>query len=212
MPDVVAALEKAPLEVTGLTAATGHFSTQKLVSCLQLWLGPSPQVSAMNSAHEPRPWFQPCTPDRRDGVISRLHRKTAKWDTTHATAGGNLTVYHCRAAFAYILASMRTVVISDCRNCTIVIGAVADMVRMRRCHKVTLVVACRRVVISQADQCALYLYTEMRPLCLDGVQTLTLAPHNTTYPALRAQIATASIGQRPNLWDHLLISPSRGNV
>jgi hypothetical protein len=131
------------------------------------------------------------------GVIAHVTRRTVHWADTRSGEDRRglplLTVRQCRHATIYVLGPLSNVVVSDCRKVTLVVGAVAGIVRLTRCTGVTLVAAARRVVLGAAEQCVLHVHTPNRPLILDGVYSLTLAPFHAEYPALGSHLAAAGL-------------------
>ena len=67
---------------------------------------------------------------------------------------------------AYALAPLQYASVLGCSNCTVVIGAVGQMLRIEGCTKVTLIAASVRVCISSCHECTFYLGVNRPPLLI----------------------------------------------
>ena len=84
--------------------------------------------------------------------------------------------------------------VSNCVNCTIFVAAVARVCTLDRCENVTLCVASNYLRIGNCVDCTVYSYTQLgSPVIYGDTRSLTMAPHNATYPAMRNLLTQAEI-------------------
>ena len=114
---------------------------------------------------------------------------------------GCLRVTECHDCTVYALAPVQFCDIQGCSDCTLVIGAVARVLRLERCERVQLMTAAGRVLVHTCHDCTLYLGTGRPVYLLGDCRFLQLAPLATKYDLLAAHLRQAGIDPRVNLWD-----------
>jgi len=113
-----------------------------------------------------------------------------------------LRIADCHDAVIYALAPMKTVSIFGCSDSTVVLGAVGQIVRIERCEKLQLFVACRRAMISTCHDCTFHLAVNRPPCLIGDNRFIQLAPYCTHYEELPAHLNAAGVTTGANMWDH----------
>ena len=81
-----------------------------------------------------------------------------------------------------------------CANCVVVVGAASRAVRVERCRRVTVIAAARRLRVRAARECVFHLGVAERPFPFLGeCRGNVLAPYNTFYETLEADLETAGL-------------------
>jgi TBCC domain-containing protein 1 len=75
----------------------------------------------------------------------------------------------------------------------VVVGAVSRAVRVERCRRVTVIAATRRLRVRNARDCVFHLGVAERPVFLGECRGNVVAPYNTFYESLEADLKTAEL-------------------
>lgn len=121
---------------------------------------------------------------------------------------GHLSVCDCHEAVIYVLAPLKTVLVSGCSECTVVVGATGRMLRVEKCEKVTLIACCASIVIWSCHDCVFHLGVNRPPYLMGDNRFLTLAPFNTRYegqPNHLRQVGMTFGVEGSNKWDQPIV-------
>jgi len=114
-------------------------------------------------------------------------------------------VHHCSDAHLYLLEPYRFVTIVGCSGCTIVVGAVCGVLRVVGCDRVTVVTACRRLLVSSCADATFPVFCATNPILAGDNRSCYFAPYNTAYPELREHLRRARLPTAAppalNLWN-----------
>eukprot|EP00898_Chlorokybus_atmophyticus_P006070 jgi/Chlat1/6464/Chrsp45S05975 len=141
-------------------------------------------------------------PQRREGCcyVEGVMRTSAVKDDKDVE-GDSLRVADCHDSVIYVLAPLRYASVSGCTDCTILIGAVGKALKVEHCERVQLIVACRRIRISNCRESSFFLGVKLRPLLLGDNRHLEVAPYNTFYPQLGQHLVDVGLDPSVNNWD-----------
>ncbi|KAL2641266.1 hypothetical protein R1flu_008853 [Riccia fluitans] len=117
---------------------------------------------------------------------------------------GSVKVAHCHDSVVYVLGPLKYVSVFGCSDSIVVLGAVGKAVRVELCERVQLIVASARICISNCRECLFNLGVNQRPLVTGDNHNLQVAPYNTSYPKLEADLAQVGIDPTVNKWDSIL--------
>ncbi|CAM9288758.1 unnamed protein product [Chrysoparadoxa australica] len=116
----------------------------------------------------------------------------------------DLQINHCREAYIYILAPVKNVTILGCTECTIVVGAAAGLVRVAECERIQVIVACKRIMVTNSHESVFPIFTSNNPVLSGDNRTCQFAPYNACYPMLRKHLLSAGLAAASppatNLW------------
>lgn len=93
----------------------------------------------------------------------------------------------------YLLQPFEHVTIVGCINCTIVVGAVAGLLYVVDCEKVTITACSRRVLVSNSSDVKVYTFTPSAPLLVGDNRNCQFAPYNTYYDGLRDDLLVTGL-------------------
>jgi hypothetical protein len=102
-------------------------------------------------------------------------------------------VSNCSALFLYVLRPMGHVRISECIDCTIVLGAVGGILDVRDCKRTKIIAACHAVQAANNEDCDFFLLTNTKPILLGSNHGLFFGPFNTHYRSLHRHLREARI-------------------
>lgn len=142
--------------------------------------------------------------NKRIVIIYQLNKQT--WArSSRIMHGCNIKIQHCSQSYIYILSALKSAVVSDCRDVTIILGPVAILLDISNCRNLRIITMTRRIQISNCNKVAVYIRTPCRPLLL-GSRNLNIrfGPYNTFYSLLEKQMQKAGINTYLNLWDQCL--------
>jgi TBCC domain-containing protein 1 len=105
----------------------------------------------------------------------------------------DLTINACSDSHIYLLQSFEHVTISECTNCTIVIGAVAGLMHVLDCERTKITVAARRIVVNNCSDVLHYSFTPNKPLLVGDNRSCQFAPYNTYYEGLREDLLATAL-------------------
>ena len=137
--------------------------------------------------------YLPCSTSRASAVIENVRRGTAVRRRRDFPASASVRVADCEDAVVYLLAPAAYVSVVGCANCVVVVGAASRAVRVERCRRVTVIAAARRLRVRAARECVFHLGVAERPVFLGECRGNVLAPYNTFYETLEADLETAGL-------------------
>lgn len=137
--------------------------------------------------------YLPCSTSRASAVIENVRRGTVVRRRRDFPASASVRVADCEDAVVYLLAPAAYVSVVGCANCVVVVGAASRAVRVERCRRVTVIAAARRLRVRAAVECVFHLGVAERPVFLGECRGNVLAPYNTFYETLEADLETASL-------------------
>ncbi|UPQ97966.1 tubulin binding cofactor C [Chloropicon primus] len=111
-----------------------------------------------------------------------------------------LTIDSCADSTIYCLLPIEFVRISNCKNCTVVVGS-ARFAQTTHCSSLKVITACRTKVISNCMDCVFYLGTNECPLLVGDNRHVTLAPYNSYYDGLPDHLECLRISGEVNYWN-----------
>ncbi|CAG9465421.1 unnamed protein product [Pedinophyceae sp. YPF-701] len=132
--------------------------------------------------------------------IVGLHRATVVRGED-ACPSGSLRILGCHDSVIYALCPVQYCSLQGCTDCTVVVGAVGRMIRLERCERLRLIVACKRVTASTCHDCTLFLGTNRPPYMLGDNRFVQVAPYCTRYERLQAHLDMVRVSSLVNLWD-----------
>jgi TBCC domain-containing protein 1 len=137
--------------------------------------------------------YLPCSTTHASAVIENVRKGTAVRRARDFPADASARVADCEDAIVYLLAPMRYASIVGCTDCVVVVGAVSRAVRVERCRRVTVIAATRRLRVRNARDCVFHLGVAERPVFLGECRGNVVAPYNTFYESLEADLKTAEL-------------------
>ena len=154
----------------------------------------SPQiVSNLNLGPRPREKIV-----HLSGVVKET---VARSDDDEFLFQSSVNIHRSRDSSFYLLAPVRTALISKCRNVVVVLGCVETTVHVNACENLTLIVCCRRLSVAVSKRCVFHLLTPCSPLVLGYNESLTFAPYHTSYPELSRHLDLCNVGTAVNRWN-----------
>ena len=94
------------------------------------------------------------------------------------------TIEDSTGATIYLHAPFSSVLVSNCINCDIVLGAVAHVVHLQGCENVRLTSASSKVLLRNCRDCTIYSSSLAHSVTNGDCRGLVFAPHNTSYRSL----------------------------
>lgn len=120
----------------------------------------------------------------------------------------DVIVAECSDAHMYLLQPFEHATISACSNCTIVVGAVAGLLHVVDCEKMTITSAARRILVSNCNDVSHYIFTPSPPLLVGNNRNCQFAPYNTYYDGLREDLLATGLAGAVVSADNVIISDS----
>lgn len=105
----------------------------------------------------------------------------------------DLVVSDCSDAHFYLLRPYEFATIARCSNCTIVVGAVAGLIHIADCDKISISIAGRRVLISNSVDVIINMFSPSPPLLVGDNRTCQFAPYNTHYDGIREDLLATGL-------------------
>jgi hypothetical protein len=125
---------------------------------------------------------------------NRLNKCVITRDPDNFVEGRDVRIMACEDTYVYLGSMVDCLQISNCINCTIFVSAVARVCTIERCENVTLCAASNYMRIGNCVDCTVYSYTQIgSPVIYGDTRSLTLAPHNASYPGLKKSLKDAGI-------------------
>ncbi len=118
----------------------------------------------------------------------------------------DVIVAECTDAHMYLLQPFEHATISACSNCTIVVGAVAGLLHVVDCEKMTITSAARRILVSNCNDVSHYIFTPSPPLLVGNNRNCQFAPYNTYYDGLREDLLATGLAGAVVSADNVIIS------
>lgn len=103
------------------------------------------------------------------------------------------TIEDSTGATVYLLAPFSSVLISNCINCDVVLGAVAHVVHLLGCENVRLTSASCKVLLRNCRDCIIYSSSLAHSVTNGDCRGLVFAPHNTNYRSLSRHLQMAGL-------------------
>jgi len=187
LPWILPSTHDASTVGTRLSYASSTSSTTTRTSA-------SPQiVSNLNLGPRPREKIV-----HLSGVVKET---VARSDDDEFLFQSSVNIHRSRDSSFYLLAPVRTALISKCRNVVVVLGCVETTVHVNACENLTLIVCCRRLSVAVSKRCVFHLLTPCSPLVLGYNESLTFAPYHTSYPELSRHLDLCNVGTAVNRWN-----------
>jgi len=120
----------------------------------------------------------------------------------------DISVSECSDAHMYFLQPFEHATVSACSNCTIVVGAVAGLLHVVDCEKMTITSAARRVLVSNCNDVSLYIFTPSPSLLVGINKNCQFAPYNTYYDGLREDLLATGLAAAVVSADNVVIDDS----
>jgi TBCC domain-containing protein 1 len=146
--------------------------------------------------------------DYKEIVYRRVHDKTILWKQPNeqVSSGASLnsgeprgerthdvTISECENAHIYLLQPLEHATIANCSNCTVVLGAVAGLLHIVDCDKMTITCAARKIIVRNCCDVQTYLFSPTPPLLVGDYRSCQFAPYNTYYEGFRDDLVTAGL-------------------
>ncbi len=123
-------------------------------------------------------------------VISNQNRITILKEEMPFDGDWKVLISNCRDATIYIGATVHSVTVTNCKECEIVIMMVKDFVNLTSSDSVTLRCVARSLSVDSSASCSIYAYTQ-GAIQFDGhSRDMTIAPFNTLWSKHSEQIET----------------------
>ena len=120
----------------------------------------------------------------------------------------DVLVSECSDAHMYLLQSFEHATITACSNCTIVVGAVAGLLHIVDCEKMTITSAARRILVSNCNDVSHYIFTPSPSLLVGINRNCQFAPYNTYYDGLREDLLATGLAAAVVSADNVIINDS----
>lgn len=91
---------------------------------------------------------------------------------------------------------LRFVSVQNCNDSTLNLGVVPSHIKIEGCHNVSISVVCRSIHISNCTSTTVYLYALHRPLIFGDCSKVVLAPYNSSYDSLTADLLASRMATR----------------
>ena len=137
--------------------------------------------------------YLPCSTLHASAMIENVRKGTAVRRRRDFPRDASARVADCEDAVVYLLAPAAYVSVVGCVDCVVVIGAASRAVRVERCRRVTVIAATRRLRVRAARECAFHLAVAEKPVFLGECRGNVVAPYNTFYETLEADLRTAGL-------------------
>ncbi|KAL9651879.1 hypothetical protein ABK040_000225 [Willaertia magna] len=95
---------------------------------------------------------------------------------------------------------LQTICIKNCKDCTIVLGPVRNMIHVTNCNNIKLICPTNAIKIYNCINCQFYLCCNNPPLLFTTNENLKFAPFNTFYKNLQQQIDDSNIDPNINYY------------
>ena len=137
--------------------------------------------------------YLPCSTTHASAVIENVRKGTVVRRRGDFPASASVRVADCEDAVVYLLAPAAYVSVVGCADCVVVVGAASRAVRVERCRRVTVIAAARLLRVRAARECVFHLGVAERPVFLGECRGNVVAPYNTFYETLEADLETAGL-------------------
>lgn len=109
----------------------------------------------------------------------------------------DLSIICCSDMHIYLLQPFEHVSISNCHNCTIVIGPVGGLLHIAQCHQVNVTSASRRILVKDCHEVRNFCFTPSPPLLVGDTRLCQFAPYNSYYDGLREDLLSTGLASLP---------------
>lgn len=128
-----------------------------------------------------------------DARVEGCQRATLLLRDTDVSCTGAIRLWDCSEAIIYCLAPCAVTSLSNCMDCTVIVGACAAALRLEHCERCTVVAAAAHVQLRSCHGCNLHVFTPSPVLVLGDTRHCRAGPHNTWYDALGAHLQRAGL-------------------
>lgn len=111
-----------------------------------------------------------------------------------------VSITNCVDATIYCLFPIEFLLVSHCKNCTIVVGA-AKFAQTVHSTALRVIAACKTKIVSTCIDCSFFLGTNECPLLVGDNRHVSLGPYNTTYDLLQDHLGVLEISGNVNYWN-----------
>ncbi|GAX19749.1 hypothetical protein FisN_37Lh015 [Fistulifera solaris] len=105
----------------------------------------------------------------------------------------DVLIAECENAHIYLLQPLEHATVTNCSNCTIVLGAVAGLLHVVNCDKMAITCAARKFIVRNCCDIQTYLFSPTPPLLVGDNRNCQFAPYNTYYEGFRDDLVTAGL-------------------
>ncbi len=131
--------------------------------------------------------------------ISYLNKCVTVKDTETIKEGVVVRIMNCEDSYIFINQKVDCLEINGCINCTVFCAAVSRVCSLMKCENVNLTVAAGLVQIGNCVDSTVNSYSHLGPPVVFGdTRSLTLAPHNASYPAMKDLMHKAGLNTMVN--------------
>ncbi|GAX26435.1 hypothetical protein FisN_37Hh015 [Fistulifera solaris] len=146
--------------------------------------------------------------DYKELIYHKVQNKTILWKPTNEPISSGIslnsgelrgerthdvTITECEHAHIYLLQPLEHATVSNCSNCTIVLGAVAGLLHVVNCDKLSITCAARKIIVRNGCDIQTYLFSPTPPLLVGDHRNCQFAPYNTYYDGFRDDLVTAGL-------------------
>jgi len=117
-------------------------------------------------------------------------------NTNDVDLGGrlhDLTVSNCSDCHLYLLRPFEHATITACTDCTIVVGAVAGLLNVLDCERITITSAARRILVINSLEVLNCCFTPSPPLLVGDNRSCQFAPYNSYYDGIRDDLLATGL-------------------
>lgn len=137
--------------------------------------------------------------------ISHCSSRLVRLDSV-AIRGCDVHIDSCSKTTVHLDGLCRFVTVSNCTDCTLNLGACRKMVIVRDCRRVKVATVARGIQVANTQNSTLYLFSWTRPVFIGETLQIRVAPYNTYYPGLAADLRVSNLDpEAPNMWNGAII-------
>ena len=105
----------------------------------------------------------------------------------------HLTLKACTGTSLYLLAPYQHGTVIACADCEVIIGAVAGALIISNCERVSVTVACRKLVVHNCVDCVFHVACTVPSVISGDSKHLCFGPHNTAYKHMAPHLRLANL-------------------
>ena len=123
-----------------------------------------------------------------------LNKAVTVCDSSNFEENKDVRIIGCEGSYIYLAINVDCLQVSSCVNCTVFVAAAARCVTLDKCENVHITAASSFIRVGNCVDCTIHSYSHMSPPVIFGdTRSLTVAPHNASYPDLTKHLRQAGI-------------------
>ncbi|GAM22587.1 hypothetical protein SAMD00019534_057620 [Acytostelium subglobosum LB1] len=104
-----------------------------------------------------------------------------------------LSINSSKKSNIYVLVTIAICNITDCHDCTIVLGPCCDYIEVSDCSSLTIIAITKGIRVKSSSSMTLNICTNQKPIINTDCTGIRLAPYNTHYSTLESQITLSKL-------------------